>query len=151
MTATAKRLLRCLVQGCGGAVEGLGEDAKLDLCARRFHRFNGVANSRNHLGGVAGEFAGRIDAVFVPGAARQARRDQQRVLRRAERAIEGGGVGRRMLEVLKFVGSLGGSGEVAGGGQRAGKVEVQSLARGASARLIQITANLDRKSTRLNS
>src|ERR1017187_10269808 len=49
-----------------------------------------------------------------------------------------------MLEVLKFVGSLGGSGEAAGGGQRAGKVEVQSLARGASARVIQITANLFR-------
>ena len=37
--AAAERLLRFLVEGCGGAVEGLSEDAKLGLCARRFQRF----------------------------------------------------------------------------------------------------------------
>jgi len=68
-------MVGCLVQSfCGsfedggGTVEGFGQGCELTLGAGSIHGFDGLVDSWNDNGRVAGELAWSIDGVAVPRA-----------------------------------------------------------------------------------
>jgi hypothetical protein len=78
-------------EGGGGAVEGLCEGGELGLGARGVGGVDALVDAGDDDGGVAGELAGGVDAVAIPGTAGQAG-GKSSAVRRRRGAVERGGV-----------------------------------------------------------
>ncbi len=85
--------LLCGFEDSGGAVEGLRELGKLCVGASGVRLADGLVDSWNDDGSIAGVFAGSVDGVLVPGAMGKPFRIQERGLRVAQGAVETGRVG----------------------------------------------------------
>src|SRR5215469_18063260 len=81
-------LLSGRFKNCSGAVEGFGQQAELSLGTRRIRSADGLVDTRNDHGSVAGELARRVDGVLVPGAVRKTIGIQQSALGCAQRTVE---------------------------------------------------------------
>src|ERR1700744_5125400 len=128
------------LKNSGSVVEGFGQGSQLGLGAGGVGGFDGFIDAGDDDGGVAGELAGRVDGVAIPGSLWQASGVEEGFFRVAQGLVERRGVGRGWG--LRCGDGFARGGEAVGGGESRGEIESELLFGGAVLSGVEVAEDL---------